>query len=200
MRRTAALLWPPASPSCSRSLQVAVSPCCATALPDVISADPSSRVWTSTPAAPEVHVPVTSLRTLAFPELGTGRRIAGIPTATSVGKRFSKLQSFTNVQTHEFARHTGSSHSRALRRQAAVAFTSAPITVRCLPVQRICLPPKPGQLAVNGLSPFMIGSLVGCSPNPSFNRTCHGGRAWPSTGHVVHFPVLGQAHPPRPAG
>jgi hypothetical protein len=36
--------------------------------------------------------------------------------------------------------------------------------------------------------------------NPSFNRTCHGRRSWPSTGHVVHFPVLGQAHLPRPAG
>ena len=102
MRRTAALLSPPASPSCSRSLQVAVSPCCATVLPDVISTDPSPRVWTSTPAAPEVHVPVASPRTMAFPELGTGRRIATVPTATSVGERFSKLQSFTDVQTHEF--------------------------------------------------------------------------------------------------
>jgi hypothetical protein len=101
MRRTAALLSPPASPSCSRSLQVAVSPCCATLLPDVISTDPSPRVWTSTPAAPEVHVPVTSPRTMAFPKLGTGRRVAVIPTATSVGERFSELQSFTNVQTHK---------------------------------------------------------------------------------------------------
>ena len=78
----------------------------------------------------------------------------------------TELQSFTNVQTHRFARHTGSSHPRVLRRRAAVAFTSAPITVRCLPIQRICLPPKSGQLAVNGLPPFKIGSLVGCSSDP----------------------------------
>ena len=58
----------------ARSLQVAASPCWAQALPDVISADPSLRVWTPTPAAPRVHVPVASPRTLAFPALGSGRR------------------------------------------------------------------------------------------------------------------------------
>ena len=58
------------------SLQVAASPCWAQALPDVISADPSSRVWTPTPAAPRVLLPVASPRTLAFPALGPGRRVA----------------------------------------------------------------------------------------------------------------------------
>jgi hypothetical protein len=58
------------------SLQVAVSPCWAQALPGVISANPSLRVWTPTPAAPRVHIPVTSPRTLAFPVDGTGRRDA----------------------------------------------------------------------------------------------------------------------------
>jgi hypothetical protein len=56
------------------SLQVAVSPCWAQALPVVISANPSLRVWTSTPAAPRVHEPVTSPRTLAFPREAAGRR------------------------------------------------------------------------------------------------------------------------------
>jgi hypothetical protein len=60
--------------SCERSVQVAVSPCCAKVLPDVISAHLSSRVWTPTPVAPKVHTLVSSLRTLAFPTLGTGRR------------------------------------------------------------------------------------------------------------------------------
>jgi hypothetical protein len=92
------------------SLQVAVSPCWAQALPVVISANPSLRVWTSTPAAPRVHVPVTSPRTLAFPRETVGRRVAKSPTATSVGGNFSELQSFTHVQTRTFARHAGSSH------------------------------------------------------------------------------------------
>jgi hypothetical protein len=56
-------------PSCERSLQVAASPCCAKALPGVVSANPSLRAWTPTPAAPVVHVPVTSHETTAFPEL-----------------------------------------------------------------------------------------------------------------------------------
>ena len=145
------------------SLQVAVSPCWAQALPVVISANPSLRVWTSTPAAPRVHVPVTSPRTLAFPGETTGRRNAKSPTATSVGGNITKLQSFTNVQTHKFARHTGSSHPCVLRRRAAVAFTSAPIRARYLPLQRICFPSKTGQLTEGGLPPPKIGSLDGCS-------------------------------------
>lgn len=58
------------------SLQLAVSHCWAQALPDVISANPSPRVWTPTPAAPQVHAPVASPQALAFPALGPGRRIA----------------------------------------------------------------------------------------------------------------------------
>src|SRR5262247_4187484 len=58
----------------TRSLQVAVSPCWEEDLPDVISAHPSLRAWTSTPAAPKVHMPVSSLRTSAFPPFGPGRR------------------------------------------------------------------------------------------------------------------------------
>ena len=58
----------------TRSMQVAVSPCWEEDLPDVISAHPSLRAWTSTPAAPEVHMPVSSLKTSAFPTFGPGRR------------------------------------------------------------------------------------------------------------------------------
>lgn len=145
------------------SLQVAVSPCWAQALPVVISANPSLRVWTPTPAAPRVHVPVTSPRTLAFPRETAGRRVAKSPTATSVGGNITELQSFTDVQTHKFARHTGSSHPYVLRRQAAVAFTSAPIRARYLPLQRICFASKTGQLTQGGLPPPKIGSLDGCS-------------------------------------
>ena len=74
--------------SAARSLQVAVSPCCATVLPDVISADLSLRVWTPTPAAPRVHVPVSSPGTMAFPAVRTGSAQCTSPTATSVGSGF----------------------------------------------------------------------------------------------------------------
>ena len=55
--------------SCGRSLQVAVSPCCAPVLPDAISADPSVRVWTPTPVAPRVHFPFLPLGHWPSPRL-----------------------------------------------------------------------------------------------------------------------------------
>jgi len=61
-------------PSCTRSLQVAVSPCWESDLPGVVSANLSSRAWTPTPAALVVHLPVSSHKTTAFPTLGPGRR------------------------------------------------------------------------------------------------------------------------------
>jgi hypothetical protein len=57
-------------------MQVAVSPCWEEDLPDVISAHPSLRAWTPTPAARGVHLPVSSSTTSAFPSFGPGRRIA----------------------------------------------------------------------------------------------------------------------------
>ena len=55
--------------SCGWSLQVAVSPCCATVLPDAISADLSVRVWTPTPVAPRVHFPFLPLGRWPSPPL-----------------------------------------------------------------------------------------------------------------------------------
>ena len=63
-------------PSDTKSVQVAVSPCWEKDLPDVVSAHLSLRAWTSTPAALEVHVPVSSPKTSAFPSFGPGRRSA----------------------------------------------------------------------------------------------------------------------------
>jgi hypothetical protein len=60
----------------TRSMQVAVSPCWEEDLPDVISAHPSLRAWTPTPAARGVHLPVSSSTTSAFPSCGPGRRVA----------------------------------------------------------------------------------------------------------------------------
>lgn len=59
-----------------RSLQLAVSHCWAQALPDVISANPSPRVWPLLRLPPWVLAPVASPQALAFPALGPGRRIA----------------------------------------------------------------------------------------------------------------------------
>jgi hypothetical protein len=52
------------------------------------SADLSSRAWTSTPAASEVHVLVSSLRTLAFPSESMGRRIANLQQLFQLGGGF----------------------------------------------------------------------------------------------------------------
>jgi hypothetical protein len=79
LRAHAPILPPPRAsvvPSDARSVQVAVSPCWEEDLPDVISAHPSLRAWTPTPAARGVHLPVSSSTTAAFPSFGPGRRSA----------------------------------------------------------------------------------------------------------------------------
>jgi hypothetical protein len=91
LRAHAPILPPPAAsvvPSDRGSVQVAVSPCWEKDLPDVISAYLSLRAWTPTPAAREVHVPVSSLTTAAFPSFGPGRRSTMYRTATSVRRAF----------------------------------------------------------------------------------------------------------------
>lgn len=141
LRAHAPIRYPPCAsvlPSCTRSLPVAASPGWVSDLPDVISADLSRRVWTPTPAASRVPLPVASPEALAFPALGPGRRLAILPTATSVGAWISELQSFTHVQTRRFARHPNRSYPYISRRRAAVASTSAPLTVRYLAVPQIC--------------------------------------------------------------
>ena len=62
----------------NRSLQVVVTPCCPSALPDVISANLSLCARTPTPVALVVHIPVTSHKTSAFPEMSSGRRLTVI--------------------------------------------------------------------------------------------------------------------------
>ncbi len=77
LRAHASILPPPRAsvrPSHPRSVQVAVSPCWEEDLPDVLSAYLSLCAWTPTPVALEVHVPVSSLKTSAFPAFGPGRR------------------------------------------------------------------------------------------------------------------------------
>jgi hypothetical protein len=77
LRAHASVLPPPRAsvvPADTQSGQVAVSPCWAKDLPDVVSAPLSLRAWTPTPAARVVHGPVSSHPTAACPPCGPGRR------------------------------------------------------------------------------------------------------------------------------
>ena len=119
------------------SVQVAASPCCGVALPDVISACLSLDAWTLTPAAWWVHWPITSPPPSAFPQSSWGRLTALIRSATSEREVMSELQSFTHVQASRFAA-TQVAPTVVSRHEAAVAFTSEQHTGRYLPVHRIC--------------------------------------------------------------
>jgi hypothetical protein len=87
MRQTSTLQPASAMPRTDGLCRLLPVPCWAQALPDVISANLSPRVWTSTPAAPRVHVPVTSPRT-CLPRVRTGSARRVYPTTTSVGISF----------------------------------------------------------------------------------------------------------------
>jgi len=89
-------LW---SPSCLRSLRVAASPRCTADLPDIISANLSSRAWTSTPAASRVLTRFFP-QSIGLPPLGTGSALGNHPTTTSVGEEISELQSFATYIPH----------------------------------------------------------------------------------------------------
>ena len=112
VRAHAPVLTPPSASevsSDSGSVQVAVSPCWEEDLPDVVSAPLSLRAWPPTPAALEVHVPVSSPKTSAFPSFGPGRRSTLYRTATSVRRAFR-----------------GCSHSRMFRPAGVLATQIAP--------------------------------------------------------------------------
>ena len=61
------------------SLQVAASPCWAMVLPDVISARLSQDAWAMIPAVRQVHMPVASLTSSAFPTLFQMGRLYRLP-------------------------------------------------------------------------------------------------------------------------
>lgn len=67
------------NPSCTRSLQVAVSPCWESDLPGVVSANLSPRAWTPTPVAFVLHIPVSSHKTTAFAAEALARRHTKYP-------------------------------------------------------------------------------------------------------------------------
>ena len=73
--------------------------------PDVISANLFRHAWTSTPAARQVLLPVSSLATSAFPTLGTGRRSASLRAATSARRLFRGCSHSCLLQACQVARH-----------------------------------------------------------------------------------------------
>lgn len=74
--------------------------------PANLSPDASS----PTPAAPEVLLLVSSLRTSALPKFTVGRRLAMFRTAISVRGRISGLQTFRYVKASSFACHPDRSY------------------------------------------------------------------------------------------
>jgi hypothetical protein len=155
-------------PSSSRRLRLSLvlrvlAGCCEPLLHD----GPSRRylcylpagAWTPTPAALQVHLPVSSLKTLAFPAVISGRRSATARTATSVRIVLSGLQSFLYVQAPAFARHPGRSHRYARAHGGDGFYFRAPrkSLPPCVPDM---LTAQTGQLAVWGLQPHQIAALT----------------------------------------
>ena len=67
-----------------------------------------------------------------------GRLSHNVPYSDFSAGALSRLQSFLYVQAPRFARHSGRSHLSLNLTEAAVTFTSEHLTVRYLPVPRIC--------------------------------------------------------------
>ena len=143
----ASVLNPPAAsvvPSNNGSVQVAVSPCWEEDLPDVLSAHPSLRAWTSTPAAPEVHLPVSSLKTSAFPPFGPGRRSTMPIAATSAWRPFRGCRVIPSRSGPQVCSPPRCSYRYGFRRRAAVVSPSEPLVVCSLPTPRIYSPSASG--------------------------------------------------------
>jgi hypothetical protein len=136
-----------------KSLQVAVSPCWELALPDVISANLSPDAWIHTPAAPVVHLLVSSHRASAFPTYTQGRRSAYIRTVTSV--------------RHEFR---GCNHSLIFRPLGLLAIQVTPTTAYIDAGQPSLLLPR--------ISQFVTSLCSGYANRP--NRAIDGMRTFTS--------------------
>ena len=106
-----------------RSLQVAVSPCWERDFPDVISAIFAHVLGPLLRHTPRLPLSVASPRTPVSPHGKRVRRAALPHTATSVGSRISRLQSFVYLRAPTLARPPGCSDRGAQRRRAARPFT-----------------------------------------------------------------------------
>jgi len=74
---------PSANASFEESWQVATSPCCQRALPDVISANPSSDAWSHTPAVPQSARTCFFLRVIGLPPVKIGSASRFVPRITT---------------------------------------------------------------------------------------------------------------------
>jgi len=154
-----------ASASYSRwSLQVAVSPCWRVVLPNVSSACLSQDAWVMIPAAHQVHMPVSSLMSSAFPQ--TVRRLGRLSALFRLKRflagKFSRSSPFlpfrppgllaTQISPTAVALTTGQPWLFHSSRTCVVTFTGIEYASR--PNQAI---------DGRGLSPHKTRSLVGCS-------------------------------------
>jgi len=140
-------------------------------LPDFISANPSLDAWTPTPAAPEVHLPVSSSKTSAFPTLGPGRRVALTRTATSVRDSVfgaAVIRFASGLQVCLPPRSLLPIPLYIAVWQPWLIHSSNVKSVTSLHVEYASRPNR--AIDGRGLSPLKIRSLVGCSPNTTRHR------------------------------
>lgn len=86
----------------------------------------------------EVHLPVSSFVSSAFPKSRVGRLPASTREHDFSRTGFSRLQIFLYVQASKFARLLDRSHRCAYSHRAAEALTSGQNVLRCLRTHRIC--------------------------------------------------------------
>ena len=157
-------LLPRCYPRDSGSGQVAVSPGWEEDLPDVLSAYLSLRAWPPPPAAREVHVPVSSPTTAAFPPFGPGWRSTmsvqrlqyGALFEAAVIRACSGPQVCSPPRSLLPLRYSTARQPWFLRPSFSWFITSPCLGYACRPNRAI---------DGRGLSPHQIRSLVGCSPN-----------------------------------
>jgi hypothetical protein len=206
LRAHASVLHPPRAsviPSDTKSWQVAVSPCWAKDLPDVVSAHLSLRAWTPTPAARVVHVPVSSHTTAAFPPFGPGRRSTMSVQRLQYGALFEAavIRSCSGPQVCSPPRsllplrRTPHGSRGFLRPSLSWVVTSPRPGYACRPNRAI---------DGRGLSPHKMRSLVGCSPNAGAHLLPEAGATQERTLEAVRCSALfgvasgtdaGLAHP-----
>ena len=104
------------------------------------------------------------LRVIGLPPQRKGRLSRFCPRTRFSTARVSRLQLFRYVQASQLARLPDRSYLCKYFCRAAKAFTSELNVCRYLHTHRIRYPPDYRQLAVRGLAPRWIRSLVGCSP------------------------------------
>ena len=109
-------------------------------------------------------MPGSSSESSAFPHKGRVGFPRFCPRTRFSTARVSRLQLFRYVQASKIACLPDRSYRCQYFCRAAEAFTSELSVCRYLHTYRICCPPDYRQLAVRGLAPRWIRSLVGCSP------------------------------------